>query len=147
MIENKSDKYLLHIRLSFEQDIEVFLEIDEYTAENLKAVTQLDEKYKYRLSFKSSWDVIQKQYVSILTRTYREQSNPINFSCSEDYINKLTTIKHTQHISDLDKLTFISTNLALIDEQREDKKQEQNEDTEENTLKKYITKFKQSSIT
>lgn len=142
-IFKKSDKYYLHIRLSFEQDIEMFWEIDECTAENLKTITNFDKKYKYRLSFNNSWDVVQKQHISTLTRTYREQSDRIYFQCSEDYLNKLVTIKNIQHISDLDKLTFISMNLAPILEQQDEDKQEQDEKA---LHKKNNSKFRLTSV-
>ncbi|MCQ4924625.1 polysaccharide deacetylase family protein [Tissierella carlieri] len=136
-IKNEYDKYFLQVRLSFEQDIEMFWEIDKYTAENLKDLIQFDEKHKYRLSFNSSWDVIQKQHKSVLTRTYRDQSDIISFSCSEDYISKLNTIKHCQDIAALDKPIFIPINLESTDELHKD---------EEKISKNYIGKFKMTSI-
>lgn len=136
-IKNEYDKYFLQVRLSFEQDIEMFWEIDKYTAENLKDLIQFDEKHKYRLSFNSSWDVIQKQHKSVLTRTYRDKSDIISFSCSEDYISKLNTIKHCQDIATLDKPIFIPINLESTDELHKD---------EEKISKNYIGKFKMTSI-
>ncbi|MBU5311331.1 polysaccharide deacetylase family protein [Tissierella carlieri] len=136
-IKNEYDKFFLQVRLSFEQDIEMFWEIDKYTAENLKDLIQFDEKHKYRLSFNSSWDVIQKQHKSVLTRTYRDQSDIISFSCSEDYISKLNTIKHCQDIAALDKPIFIPINLESTDELHKD---------EEKISKNYIGKFKMTSI-
>lgn len=140
-IKKVSDKYYLQVRLSFEKDHEIYLEIDEFTAENLMAVIQCDGKYKYRLSFNSSLDITQQQHVSLLTQTYLEHSNKISFLCSEDYTNILTTIKNIQHINDLDNLAFVYKSLEPIDE--EHKKQELTEDI---TAKKYIHKFPRISI-
>ncbi|OZV11260.1 hypothetical protein CIW83_15600 [Tissierella sp. P1] len=136
-IKNEYDKYFLQVRLSFEQDIEMFWEVDKYTAENLKDLIQLDEKHKYRLSFNSSWDAIQKQHKSVLTRTYCDQSEIISFSCSEDYISKLNTIKRCQDIAALDKPIFIPIKLESNDEPHKDK---------EKISKNYIGKFKMTSI-
>ena len=105
-IENKSDHYFLHISLCFEKDIEILWQLDEYTAKNLKLIINFDEKYRYRLSLNSYWDIIQKQYVSTLTKTYRNQSERIYFACSKDYINALTSIKQSQNIRDLNRQDF-----------------------------------------
>ena len=136
-IKNEYNKYFLQVRLSFEQDIEMFWEVDKYTAENLKDLIQFDEKHKYRLSFNSSWDAIQRQHKSVLTRTYCDQSEIISFSCSEDYISKLNTIKRCQDIAALDKPIFIPIKLESNDELHKDK---------EKISKNYIGKFKMTSI-
>lgn len=144
-IENNSDKYFLQIRLSFEQDVEMLWEIDEYTAKNLKAITQFDGKYKYRLSFNNSWNEVQKQHISLLVPTYCEQSYPIYFSCSEDYINKLMAIKHCQNINDLGKIPFASENFELVYEDYEEKKK--HEKANDNNLhKKFIPNFTFASV-
>jgi len=143
-IENKLDRYFLHLRISFEQDIEIFFEVDEYTAENLKSFIKFDSAYKYRLSFNNSWDVLKKQPISILTQTYREQSSRIYFPCSEDYITKLTSIKNCQHIDHLSNLNFISTDIASIHEVSLGEKQEQYEDI---SLGKYANKLALAPIT
>lgn len=140
-IQNKLDKYYLHLRLSFEQDFDIYLEIDEYSAENLNSVMHFDGKYKYRLSFNSSLDPIQKQYSSIITRTYLEQSDRIHFLCSEDYANKLNSIKNCQHIDDMDKLVFISKNIETTDKQPKDLIQ-----NIEHKPKKYVGKFTRTSV-
>lgn len=139
-VKNEINKYFLQVGFSFEQDIELFWEIDQYTAENLKSLIQFDGKHKYRLSFNNYWDLIQKQHTSVLTRTFREQSDLIHFSCSEDYINNLNAIKHCQDINSLDKLTFLSANLVSINEPLEE------EQNEEKIPKNYIGKFKGISI-
>jgi peptidoglycan/xylan/chitin deacetylase (PgdA/CDA1 family) len=139
-IKNESNTYFLQIRLSFEQDIEFLWEIDQYTAESLKSLIQFDEKHKYRLSFNNSWDIIKKQHTSMVTRTYRDQSDFISFSCSEDYIDNLNVIKHCNDTDDLDKLIFISTNLVSINEPHEEVK------NEEKIPKSYTGKFRKMSV-
>ena len=45
-VEDNSGRYFLHVNVSFENNIEISWEIDEYTAENLKIITEFDDKYK-----------------------------------------------------------------------------------------------------
>ncbi|MDR7855054.1 polysaccharide deacetylase family protein [Tissierella sp.] len=116
-IEIKSDKYYLHTMFSFEEDIELFCEIDEYTANQLTSIIQLDNKYKYRLSFNHSFDKLQEQNIATLTQTYLEYSDKISFSCSENFVDMLTTIKNIQDIHELDNLNFISRTLEEINEE------------------------------
>jgi peptidoglycan-N-acetylglucosamine deacetylase len=115
-IEKNNDILYLHIKFFFEQEVEFFWEIDSDTAENLMVITKFDENQKYRLSLHSTFDAIKKQYISILTKTYRDKSDRICFSCSEDYNYNLDSIKNTRSINDLNKLPFISINLSTIDE-------------------------------
>jgi peptidoglycan/xylan/chitin deacetylase (PgdA/CDA1 family) len=155
-IEKESDKYALHIRFFFEQDTEIYLEIDEYTAKYLELAVQLEDKYKYRLSFTSSWDTIQKKHTSIVTRTIREQSSAISFPCSEDYIGKITTLKNCKHIDDLDKTIYLFIKSKLQEDQTTcDKSYEEREEKldgeleqlakEEHLLEKYIHRFLKQS--
>jgi len=120
-IEKNFDNYSLHIRLSFEKTITIYWEIDEYTAESLSSIANFNDKNKYRLSFYSSWDEIDKNHTSLLTSTYREQSDRINFPCSEKYINQLNAIRHIQHIDDINSLSFISTNEIQLNDQEDEK--------------------------
>ncbi len=115
-IETDTDHSLLQIKLSFGQDIEMVWKVDHYTAENLRSVSVFDQQYKHRISFHSSWDPIRKCYVSILTRTYRDQSDRVYFCCSEEFVNALHAFKLTQNTVDVDKLTFLSRKLPEIDE-------------------------------
>ncbi|MFA5522965.1 MAG: polysaccharide deacetylase family protein [Tissierellales bacterium] len=118
-IEKKLDAYFLNVQLSFEQDTEMLWQIDDYTAEKLKAITTFDEKHKYRLSFNSSHDFNQDQYASILAKTYRDCSEPLYFHCTKDYIDNLTAIKHIQHIDELDESVFTIKNLEPANAQIE----------------------------
>lgn len=119
-IKEISNKFYLQSRLSFEDEIvNMDFEIDEFTARNISIAIEDDEKFKYRLSFKYKFDLIKKQYVSILAKTYLDRSEKIAFQCSEDFINVLDSIKRVQDPNELDKLTFLSkkTELAPIKEE------------------------------
>lgn len=120
-----SDNHFLHVRLSFEQEIEMFWKVDEYTAENLKSVAKFDDKYRYRLSFKNFFDITHNQGISVLTRTYCEQSEQLHFLCSEDYINNLNSIRTCNNVSELDKLVFTSTDFSPMDEPQEEEEDEE----------------------
>ena len=114
-IDKVDNSPFLRIRLSFDQDIELLWEIDQDTADNLKAVTTLEQSHKYRLSFYSSWDSSNNQYVSFLTKTYRNQSEKIYFPCTEAYVNGLNAIKSSNRISQIQELPFVSTHPQPID--------------------------------
>lgn len=115
-VEQDSDKSYLRIRLSFQGNLELLWEIDHDTAENLKEVTSFEGSHKYRLSFHCTWDTIQNQYVSYLTRTHLDQSDRIYFPCHEEYVNSINAIKGIQHISEIHKLPYISNHIETIDE-------------------------------
>lgn len=112
-INRESDKSFLQIKLLFEKEVELLWEIDDDTAENLKAVTEFAGVYKYRLSLHSSWDSIKKQNISFLTRTYRDQSERIYFPCTGDYVAGLDSIKHLPQINKLHTLTSSSIQLPV----------------------------------
>jgi peptidoglycan-N-acetylglucosamine deacetylase len=114
-IEEESNQSFLQIRLSIDQEILLFWEIDHHTEENLRAVTVFDEKYKYRLSFQSSWDSAENQYISYVTRTYRDQSEKVYFSCSEEYIKRLSAIKSHPFPSKIHKLPFLTNKIPSND--------------------------------
>lgn len=119
-VKKSCKKFFLQVVLSFEEDLDIYLEIDEFTSENISAIIEVDKKYKYRLSFNNYFDTSRKQHISTLTRTYLEQSDNISFSCSEEYINMLSSIKNIENIDDLDKLSFISKNIETIYEKQEE---------------------------
>ncbi len=114
-VDREANESFLRIRLSFEQDTELRWKIDHETAENLKAVTALGQSHKYRLSFYCSWDPTKNQYVSFLTRTYRDQSDKIYFSCSKTYISGLNAIKCSEQNSQVYTLPFLSIASQPID--------------------------------
>ncbi|MFD1039298.1 polysaccharide deacetylase family protein [Virgibacillus byunsanensis] len=107
-VDIKSDIVFLRCRLSVEEDVELLWEIDKDTADHLQAATTFDGSYKYRLSFHSSWDMVKKQHISFLTRTYRDKSDRIYFPSSEEFTNALNTIKQIQQISDIQNLSFLT---------------------------------------
>lgn len=114
-VVQESNQSFLKVRLIAEEEVELLWEIDHETAENLNAVTIFDEAYRYRLSFHNSWDPIKKQYKSFLTKTYRDQSEKINFICSEDYIRGLNSIKTNEQDRKLKNLTHLPPNSNLLE--------------------------------
>lgn len=118
-IKKESDKTFLQVILSFEEDLEIYMEIDEFTGKNISNIIDLDEKYKYRLSFVNYFDTSANQHVSRLTKTYLDNSHSISFLCSEKYINILSSIKGIEDIDELDKLDFIARDIQLIHDKPE----------------------------
>ena len=118
-IKQESDKTFLQVRLSFEEDIEIDLEVDEFTSQNISTIVQGDDKYRYRLSFLNYYDQSKKQYVSTLTKTYLEHSVNISFMCSKEYVDMMSSIKSINDINDLDKLSFISRDIEFIQDEQE----------------------------
>lgn len=106
-IENIDNKYYLKVNFTFKETVEIFLETDKFTAKNLKDLVQFNTNYKYRLSFKNFYDSSNKQYTAMLTKTFRDESQIMEFLCSEAYINILTAIKGIKDIDDLDKFSFV----------------------------------------
>lgn len=114
-IERTPDKSYLHLRLSFIEPVEFLWKIDHETADALIAVTSSEGSYKYRLALQSSWNSTQKKNMSFITRTYRDQSEKIYFSCSEEYINGINAIKNVEINSEIYSLPNVSINIPLID--------------------------------
>ncbi|MBZ4668480.1 MAG: peptidoglycan-N-acetylglucosamine deacetylase [Epulopiscium sp.] len=145
-VKKKDEKYFLHIRISFEQDIEVYLEIDEYTFINLINITNFGGRYKYRISFNTIWNETKKQHIGVLIQTYREQSEQICFPCSEEYINKLNAIKNLQHIHDLEQLDFIFTH-PFSSNKKDFKDIEQKNITHAAPIRKYCLSYTRTTVT
>ncbi|WP_110930725.1 polysaccharide deacetylase family protein [Paenibacillus bouchesdurhonensis] len=96
-VHRDSIQSYLRIRLiSSERAAELLWSIDDGTAANLQALIEPEGIYKYRLSFHSSWNSAQSQHASYLTRTYRDQSERLSFSCSEAYVSGLNSLKHNE---------------------------------------------------
>jgi peptidoglycan-N-acetylglucosamine deacetylase len=123
-IEKNNDNLFLRIKLTFEQEVELFWEIDRDTAENLMAISNLEGNHKYRLSLHTTLDPIKGQFISSITKTYRDKSERISFVCSVGYKNNLDSIKNTQSMNDLTKLSFLSMKQSEIDEQTIQQKNE-----------------------
>ncbi|WP_088042849.1 polysaccharide deacetylase family protein [Bacillus sp. EAC] len=115
-IDRKFDKSFLHIRLVFNNEIKLLWEIDNDTADLLESKLIFGENYKYRLSLHSSWDPSKNQYSSFITKTYRDQSEKINFTCSEEYhlgLHSIKNINDLKTIVDLPYLTSIGTDKVV----------------------------------
>ncbi|MBP0723603.1 polysaccharide deacetylase family protein [Bacillus sp. RG28] len=125
-IEKCNEKSYLHIKFFFEQQAELFWEIDSDTAEKLKTITEFDENHKYRLSLHTKFDAVNKQYTSFITRTYLDKSDRIYFDCSLHYKNNLESIKNTQSLNDLNRLKFISIDPLAMDDEKIKQKNRQN---------------------
>lgn len=117
-IERNNGKSYLHIKISFEQDVELFWEIDCDTAENLISITDFNGNHKHRLSLHTTLNTNKKQYISTLTQTFRDKSDWIFFACSEDYKTALDSIKNAQSIHTIIELPFLSINLSTIEENK-----------------------------
>lgn len=107
-IEQDNDKWHLHTRIiSFNQQMEVLWKVDEFTAHHLTVLCDFSGNHKYRLSFKTSVDSAKSQITSTVSKTYRDISNRLIFSCSTEYQKQLEEIKNTLNEQDLLKLSFI----------------------------------------
>lgn len=106
-IKKKSNKFSLETYLHYGDCIDLSLKTDEFTSKNISSLIQSDENYKYRLSFNSSFNEYKQEYTSTLTRTYLNQSDNIQFICSKDYTNMISTIKELEDINDLYSLDFV----------------------------------------
>ncbi|MDQ0254519.1 peptidoglycan/xylan/chitin deacetylase (PgdA/CDA1 family) [Evansella vedderi] len=115
-VHRMAEKSFLKIKFSFGQEMELFWEIDQDTATHLMELTEYHGQSKYRLSFHSSWDPIKKQNTSIITRTFKDHSKKIYFSCSREYLNQLNAIKDIQQLSEYNDLSFLTKELPM-DEQ------------------------------
>lgn len=105
-VVTENNRSFLKVRLFSEQEVELLWCIDDETAKSLHAVIEPEGNIKYRLSFHSSWDSAHNQYVSYLTKTFRDQSHKVYFGCSEDYVNGLRSIKNEE---DTDQLHFLTS--------------------------------------
>ncbi|QFF98429.1 polysaccharide deacetylase family protein [Psychrobacillus glaciei] len=103
-IDSTPNHSFLRIRILSEDDIEFLWEIDYETAENLKTVTDLGGLHKYRLSFQSVSDSNRNKYTSFITKTYRDQSSKVHFSCSKAFVNGLHALKYNEEIPQIKNL-------------------------------------------
>lgn len=112
-IEKNNEKSYLRIKLTGEQEFYVLWEIDCETAGNFTNIFEIDGYHKYRLSLHTAFDTSVNQFISSFTKTYRDISDRIYFTCSNQYKNSLESIKNSQSITDLNKLPFISMDLSV----------------------------------
>jgi peptidoglycan/xylan/chitin deacetylase (PgdA/CDA1 family) len=113
-IDQEADQSYIHIKLSMESDAEFRWQIDVDTAKQIKAVMAQVDSYKYRLSFQSTWDSFKEQHVSFLTRSYRDRSERLYFTCTEAYVNALITLKEIHELKKARSLPFLSVHPAAI---------------------------------
>ncbi|MES9685453.1 polysaccharide deacetylase family protein [Gottfriedia acidiceleris] len=107
-IEQKFDKSFLHIKLLFNQEIELHWEIDNETANLMKSKIILDENYKFSLSLCSTWDEDKNQFTSFVTKSNNNESEKIYFSCSEEFHLQLHSIKNMKDLRILIDLPYLS---------------------------------------
>lgn len=100
-VSDSSDEPQIKVRLHYEQSVDLIWKLDTFTTEQLAAVFHADPKYKYRLSLQSFWDANQNHFSSSLTKTNRDHSEQVFFTCSEEYVQKLSLIKELSKLSDL----------------------------------------------
>ncbi|QKE74916.1 polysaccharide deacetylase family protein [Arthrobacter citreus] len=107
-VEQKFDRSYLHIKLLFNQEIELHWEIDNKTANLLKSKINFDENVKYNLSLNSSWYEEKGEFTSFVTKTSNHKSEKIYFSCSEEYHLQLHSIKNMKDLRILIDLPYLS---------------------------------------
>lgn len=115
-IEKNNEKSYLRIKLSSEEEYELYWEIDRDTANNLMTISQFNGNHKYRLSLHITSETSENQFISVLTKTYLNTSQRIYFNCSIEYKKSLEAIQNSNSINDLVKLPFLSIKLLEIDE-------------------------------
>ncbi|MGM7683890.1 polysaccharide deacetylase family protein [Cytobacillus sp. Hm23] len=122
-IESKLNKSFLRVKYSFEQDIELLWEVDNETAMSLKSSTDFSGNCKYRLSFQNSWNSNIQQHISYITRTYRNHSDKVYFSCSNEYVQLLKAIKQSKQIKQVfnDKLIPAAIDEGLLENTQQPK--------------------------
>lgn len=108
IIHNEDQSYL-RIKLFVEQAVELRWEIDKVTAKNIGKLIGSCRECKYRLSFNYSFNSIGKQFISTLTKVYRDQSEQMTFVCTEKYINSLKAIKNIQMIDEWGEVPTLSS--------------------------------------
>ena len=113
-IAKNNHKSYLQIKLISEHEFEFFWEVDDATAIYLAQIYEADGNYRYRVSLNAIYNNISEQYISSLTKTYREFSEPIFFICSAEYKLCLEAIKNSQNNDELTSLPFIFTSLPAL---------------------------------
>ena len=116
-IESLNNESYLHIKISLDQELQLFYKIDAFTANSLRSICDFDESHKYRLSLRTKTDSSSDSYISYVTKTYLSNSNRLTFSCSEEFITQLELIKQCTNRNNLLQLTFLSTSLPTDTEE------------------------------
>lgn len=115
-IHKKKDQFFMHIKLMLEQEIELFLKIDESMAIQFENITNFEKKYTYTLSYYTFWNPTQNHFRSYLTKTFLDYGERIYFTCSEEYLQAINQLKQIQDHTQLHTVTTLST--ESIDEQQ-----------------------------
>jgi len=95
-VDHQPDMAVLHIKQTGAEEKEIIWNIDAETGAHLKTLMTGEVVYKYRLSFQYNYISIKKQYVSTLSRTYRDKSEKLYLLCSESYIHGLKALRQGQ---------------------------------------------------
>lgn len=143
-IQTINDQTFLHIMCYYEQEVELLWKIDNHTASNIKEIFNYDGIHKYRFSLHTAFDTNNNSYISMVTRTYRDQSERLYFTCSLDFINELESIKTVQNIQELLSSPFLFS-IQLIENEIQELLG--NRDENRNVPKKHSFPFKWKAIT
>ena len=106
-VEQVNEQSFLHTKLTFEGPTELSWPIDDETAESIKTAINAEDGIKYRLSLSYNWNESKSHYTSFLTRTFRNQSEKVYFTCSLQYVNYINEIKQIQFPHEVEKITSI----------------------------------------
>ncbi|WP_243297064.1 polysaccharide deacetylase family protein [Bacillus litorisediminis] len=123
-VEQRAEKYVLRVRLFFQRPFEFFWEIDDDTAAHIQKIVENKEPFKYRISFQSTWDHYKSQYVSFITRTYRDQSDRIFFPCSEEFAKGLGILKKMEPLQEINEFPFLFREETIIETEKTEKPEE-----------------------
>lgn len=100
-IDCEAEQPHILIRLTFNEGIDIKWNIDRTTTEHLKALFTPNDNYKYRLSFQSMPIPTKDCHYSWVTKTHGETSENIFFTCSDDYVAGLESIKKCTSFEEL----------------------------------------------
>lgn len=103
-IERTEEEPQIVIKASwFDAERTITWKIDHVTADSLMRIVDNDKGFKYRLSL-----ACKNGNLSTLTKTYRDQSEHIQFVCSEKYADDLMKLKQLQEPADFFQMPFLS---------------------------------------
>jgi peptidoglycan-N-acetylglucosamine deacetylase len=106
-IREYKHNYYLQVNVQFDQEETFYWKVDQQTATSLHEVTDFTTGYHYRLSLLTYLDK------STVTRTQLEQSNQLEFTCSDEYASQLARLKRIDCFDKVDTLPFLSKELAF----------------------------------
>lgn len=128
-IDEVNNQWFLNIRFFSNTDhTELYWLIDDETSKELLEICHFNGTDRFRLSLQTTYDKKNNDYLSYVTKTFRDTSSRINFQCSSLYNEQLEKIKNCQSIESLLSFDFLFAVLPqpqtteindLIDEQKE----------------------------